>query len=364
MAPISLSISSKIQGLSLRIGGGSAPATTPVIAGVPTITGTPANGQVLTANPAPVTGAPVITRTWQWHRNGVDIPGATSATYTVVTADVSAFLSVTQIETNGFGFDFAVSTTVLVPYSPFTNLLGYQFSIDPSVIGTLFTDTAGTVPVTAPGDLVACVRDPFTNAIVATQAASANRPIYQVDAGGKAYLQMSDGVTNRWLVTPSLTFSTSGFNRMLTIFAVQQDQRPGTNSHLQEWASGNGRMRWLVPQAGNTHSVDSRGTAQALASVAFPVVTLPVKMLLGAYATIPNDNVVFRRDKAQVGQNTADQGTGSYANGLVYIGANTTGTAPFIGRLYSYIMAANGTTDYVDADILPAENYADARLNP
>lgn len=349
--------------VELRRGGGGAPLGAPVISGVPTISGTPAVGQVLTATPASVTGAPVITRTWQWHRNGVDIPGATSSTYTVVTADVSAFLSVTQIETNGFGFDFAVSATTEIPYSPFSNLLGYQFSIDPSVIGTLFTDTAGTVPVTAPGDLVACVRDPFTNAIVATQATSGNRPIYQVDGNGAAYLQMGDGVTARWMTGPTFDFATSNLDKTLLLVAHQIDATTG----LATWAGVglSGRSIYFFNLAGNTLTADARTTTGPSVGINLPIGTVrPVKLITAIYSSSASNVFIGRINKAQVAQSTANQGGGTIPNGPLFLGARADATQGVNGRIYGLIFAAKNSSDYTVGEVEAAENYLDARLNP
>lgn len=91
--------------------------TAPVIAGVPTISGTAEVGETLTASPASVTGNPTPSRTWQWLRDGVDISGATSITYTLVSADGGTDVSVVQIETNALDVDAAESMTVDVPES-------------------------------------------------------------------------------------------------------------------------------------------------------------------------------------------------------------------------------------------------------
>ena len=81
----------------------------PDITGVPTISGTTSVGQTLTATPASVSGNPTPSRTWQWERAGTPISGATSATYTLVSADVGATLTVVQTETNALGADSAES---------------------------------------------------------------------------------------------------------------------------------------------------------------------------------------------------------------------------------------------------------------
>lgn len=82
----------------------------PSLSGVPTISGTTTQGEILTATAATASGTPAPTRTWQWRRNGSAISGATSATYTLQAADVGAVVSVTQTETNASGSASATST--------------------------------------------------------------------------------------------------------------------------------------------------------------------------------------------------------------------------------------------------------------
>ena len=87
----------------------------PVISGVPTISGTAKVGETLTATAASATGVPTPTTSWQWERsdNGTtgwaSISGATSSTYTAVSADESKYLRVVQTETNTEGSDSANS---------------------------------------------------------------------------------------------------------------------------------------------------------------------------------------------------------------------------------------------------------------
>lgn len=64
---------------------------------------------------------------------------------------------------------------------------------DPSDVATLWKDTGGTDPVTAPGDAVARIDDKSGNGRHLTQDTVANRPTYQVDASDKSYL-LFDGV--------------------------------------------------------------------------------------------------------------------------------------------------------------------------
>ena len=87
----------------------------PSISGAPTISGSAKVGETLTATAASATGEPTPTTSWQWERsdNGTtgwaSISGATSSTYTAVSADESKYLRVVQTETNTEGSDSANS---------------------------------------------------------------------------------------------------------------------------------------------------------------------------------------------------------------------------------------------------------------
>lgn len=306
-------------------------------------------------------------------QNGAGGAAAVVASIPIAVSGLSS-ISVTPPSTGTYDF-YAVATdagaaqsnrasvtgVAFVFYNPSTALAGYQFSILPETIGSLFTDTAGTVVVTTPGDLVACVRDPFTNAIVATQATSGNRPVYQVDGSGFEYLQMGDGVTARWLVTGTLPFNTNSINRAICSAAVQQDARPAGNAILFAHNNTGVGFRILAPEFTNTHSAGSRGTVNAATSVILSG-TPPLKDVFSMYASIPNDNVVLRRNGTQVGQAVTDQGTGFYQNAVFSIGASSTGTTPFNGRLYGLVLAVSGSTDYTDTDAAPLDSYLDGKL--
>ena len=79
--------------------------------------------------------------------------------------------------------------------------IGYWY--DPSDITTLFQDNLGATPVTAAGQTVGRILDKSGNGYHATQATLAQRPLYQIDAGGRPYLSF-DGVDDN-LVISSMT---------------------------------------------------------------------------------------------------------------------------------------------------------------
>jgi hypothetical protein len=88
---------------ALSTGSASAPTNTTL----PAISGTPTEDEVLTALEGVWTGAPTFT--YQWKRAGTNIAGATSRTYTLVTADATNAITVAVTGTNGAGNATATS---------------------------------------------------------------------------------------------------------------------------------------------------------------------------------------------------------------------------------------------------------------
>ena len=88
--------------------GGTPPANTVA----PVISGSTSLGSVLTSTTGTWTGDAPITYSYQWKRNGIDIGGATSSTYTIVVADSAANLTCQVTATNAAGFASAVSNTI------------------------------------------------------------------------------------------------------------------------------------------------------------------------------------------------------------------------------------------------------------
>jgi hypothetical protein len=101
---------------------GTAPAST----APPTISGTPQEGQTLTASNGTWSGTTPMTFTYQWQRcdangaNCADISGATSATYTLTSADVGKTIRVSVKSTNAAGNNTATSvpTAAIQPATP------------------------------------------------------------------------------------------------------------------------------------------------------------------------------------------------------------------------------------------------------
>ena len=88
------------------------PATAPINAALPIISGTTAVAFTLTTTDGAWTGLPPITYTYQWARGGVNIGGATSNSYLLVIADLTATITVTVTATNSLGNANATSSGV------------------------------------------------------------------------------------------------------------------------------------------------------------------------------------------------------------------------------------------------------------
>lgn len=127
----------------------------------PTVTGTPTVGQTLTAHTGTWSGTAPINFTYQWQRcnssgaSCVDIGGATSSTYLLVTADVGSTIRVRVTGTNvdGSSPDFSAVTSVIggvsggsgAPVNTAVPVISGQ-----TLVGQTLTATAGTWTGTTP----------------------------------------------------------------------------------------------------------------------------------------------------------------------------------------------------------------------
>lgn len=83
----------------------------PANTALPTISGTPTVGYLLTASNGTWSGSPT-SYAYQWKRGGVAISGATASTYELVAADSGANITLTVTATNAYGSTAATSAAV------------------------------------------------------------------------------------------------------------------------------------------------------------------------------------------------------------------------------------------------------------
>ena len=120
---------------------------TPV--GLPIITGTVEQGQVLTAETTGISDDDGLgTFQYQWLRDGAAIGGANSSSYTLVSADVGTAISVTVSYTDGHGAAEAVTSN---PTGSIGNVNDAPTG-SPTILGLAQEDQTLTVDTTAIGD--------------------------------------------------------------------------------------------------------------------------------------------------------------------------------------------------------------------
>jgi len=112
----------------------------------PLIYGEPAEDNVLTVNVGTWANSPSYS--YQWYRNDVAIGGATSATYTVVTADIGTVLTCGVTGTNGSGANEAVSdptvTVTATGTDPFFSYVTYLAGFNGTNGDTTYSEEKNT----------------------------------------------------------------------------------------------------------------------------------------------------------------------------------------------------------------------------
>jgi hypothetical protein len=100
-------------------------AIAPVNTITPVVSGTNTVGSILTTTNGSWSGSLPITYTYQWLRNGSNIGGETSSTYTLVTADTSNVVSCRVTATNSVGSANATSNSLTIYESEYKAILDY-----------------------------------------------------------------------------------------------------------------------------------------------------------------------------------------------------------------------------------------------
>jgi hypothetical protein len=130
------------------------PQTAPAFASSPAIIGTPMVGAESFYTSGVYTGNPTPTVTRQWTLDGVDIGGATAATYTPVSGDATHLLRVREIATNALGSTSSNSASVIVAAAgPGVTWLfsdGATFNLAPSSSVSLASVPGGVAYTTSP----------------------------------------------------------------------------------------------------------------------------------------------------------------------------------------------------------------------
>jgi hypothetical protein len=147
-----------------------------------------------------------------------------------------------------------------------------------------------------------------------------------------------DGV-NDSLATPSINFTSTD---KMTVFAGVRklsDAAIAVVAELTASLSANtGSFALFSPiSASNTYAFGSRGSALQGFAVGSGFAA-PITSVLTGIGNISGDNITLRVNGTQAAQSADDQGTGNYANAIIYIGARAGSSIFFSGHLYSLIV--------------------------
>jgi hypothetical protein len=175
----------------------------PAFSSAPSIIGTPTVGVASAYTLGTVTGGPTPAITQQWTRDGVDIGGATGATYTPISGDSAHALRVRQIATNASGS--ASSTSVPATVGASATVPGAPTGL------TLGTATSTTQPLTWTA--------PASNG----GSALTDYVIQSSPAGAGTWTTFADGISTTASTTVTgLTASTSYDYRVAAVNSVGQ----------------------------------------------------------------------------------------------------------------------------------------------
>ena len=238
--------------------------------------------------------------------------------------------------------------------------------LDPSDLSTMFQDVAGTIPVTTPGQTVALFKDKSGNGNHFAQSSASLRPVYQVDAEGRAYLDM----TNKGFY--SVANLDWGSTNKVTVFAALRKSSDAAFSVIFETATSAGAKAFGLYgpyDANGGFSFLSAGTKVG-GGVAASISTVKTSSYLGQI-----DAVVVGRgdvnaavsdiqmDNGDRSVRTDIQGAGTYSTGgKSYLGGRVASYAFFSGRLYQFI-AVGSSVDAAKSEIIRRYCAAKAKVS-
>lgn len=225
---------------------------------------------------------------------------------------------------------------------------------DPSDLSTMFQDTAGTTPVTTPGQAVARINDKSGRGNHLTQATVAARPLYQ-SGGGLHWLQF-DGVDDG-LVSSSVNMTATD---KATVFSGVLVSGTG-NQGLAYFGNGLAGSFDLLFMAGAAPRLRGRltGTGTSAVSIAGNTAATNAAVYTVSFdiaGAAAGDETKLRKDGALPASSVeiaGPSGTGNFGTYAISVG-QTVGVLLFSGRVYSLIV--RGATSSA-GEIASTEQY-------
>lgn len=232
----------------------------PVNTVAPSISGSAAVYQTLTADRGSWTGYPAPTFAYQWRRGGVNISGATGQTYALQEADHTTTITVSVTATNTQGNASAVSSGVVIGAAAPVNTVAPVASGSTS-LGAVLSVTTGTwTGYPAPSytyqwrrngvNISGATSSTYTVAIT-DSGATLTCLVTATNAGG-AVAQASNGITAQTFTSPTITGAPaiSGTPEVGQILTASPASVSGNPSPTRTWQW----MRDGVDIAGATNS--------------------------------------------------------------------------------------------------------------
>jgi hypothetical protein len=218
---------------------------------------------------------------------------------------------------------------------------------DPSDEATLFKDTAGTVPVTADGDLVALMRDKSGNNNHATQSDSSSRPAFRTN-GTLSWLESSG---TQGFEFPSVSLASDAVDSMSAVMVTG-----GAGAYRAIW-SGRGSSTAgdiIYATNGNDWEYWSGDGANFNSKLGTRTVNLNEAVTIHTSRS-SNGNKSIDADGTVVSDTGVTVGTTSGPNRLL-VGGNTTEAQSFgmSGLFYAFIMLNRNLTP---AEIVEVKQY-------
>lgn len=152
------------------------------------------------------------------------------------------------------------------------------------------------------------------------------------------------------LQTASVDFSATDKMTVMAGVRKSSDAARGTVCELTATiASNNGGFHLTAPNAASdTFAFESKGTS--LTDAVASSIAAPATRVLTGIGNIAGDSTSLRVNGAVSDTDTGDQGTGNYANAVVYIGRRGGSSLPFNGLLYTLIIRGATTPTSTIAD--------------
>jgi alpha-tubulin suppressor-like RCC1 family protein len=287
---------------------GSVTSNTTTVVSIPFITNNPVSSSVTTGASATfsVAAGGSTNLTYQWSKNGVSIPGATAATYSITTTTSSDAGTYRVVVTNSLGTATSSTVTLTVTPAPSAPTITTQpagQSVIASFNASFSVSASGTAPFTyvwrKDGNTVVGSNSPTLALNNTTSASAGNYTVTITNAVGSVTSAAATLVVD----APATTFT-------------QRRRTSGSSNSLWDFASGNGTMVAVgspgllyTSTDGVTWTQRASGTNEWLVGVAFGN---------NQFVAVGENGRILRSSDGVLWTYAANEGTIFRLNGVIY----------------------------------------------